>query len=297
MMGLRDARLQHDFHLDMFGSLYEWDRARAGIVDLTGDDSVPGLIGLDQMGHFGPTACTLVADRVAAASLGGGRPLRIAELGAGFGGAARYVTEELRGQAVAVSCAIAVELVGEHCRLARTISASLGIDDTIVVCADTARLPVRDAAVDLVFITGSMPHFADARAAIAEARRALQPGGMYVATEEVSLRGPAPLSRSFLECHPPGVFFFAEPEERVAQMEDAGFTDIEGVDVTEWATALVRDRSKALDLFYGTAEGIFGVAQTERIARQLQATLHEYERGALVPMVFAARATGPGGRP
>ncbi len=51
------------------------------------------------------------------------------------------------------------------------------------VRGDAGRLPVRDGAVDAVVIADALHHLPDQRAAVAEARRVLAPGGVLVVCE------------------------------------------------------------------------------------------------------------------
>jgi hypothetical protein len=58
-----DHERQALYHAELFGRFAEWSQLAQQIADFTGELSVRGLIGLDQMGHFGPSGCDLIIER------------------------------------------------------------------------------------------------------------------------------------------------------------------------------------------------------------------------------------------
>jgi SAM-dependent methyltransferase len=285
-----EAARQEAYHRRLFSGLADWEVARARLVDLTGDATAEGLLGLDQMGHFGPHGCELVGQALAAAARPGDARLRIVELGSGFGGTLRHVLGGLARRGVAVGLAIGVELVLAHCRLFRTINEALGEPLARPVCADAGALPFPDVAFDAVFAVGSAPHFAAMGAVLAESRRVLRSGGRLVFTEEVSLlRDGATPSARFLELHPEGVFRAVPVGQRRRQLRAAGFADVLIEDRAGWALDLLRDRVRAARVLRGSVEGILGVAQTERIVATLEAAREEIASGTLLPALVTAR--------
>lgn len=278
--------LQRRHHIETFGSLYQWDTASERIVDLSGAATQAGLLGLDQLSHFGPNGCDLIVDEILKMP---GSPSLLCELGSGFGGAVRHVTDRLAGRGRRIS-AVGIELVPLHCRIARQISEMVGVAPH-TVCADAARLPLRSGAVDIVMSTGSVPHFPRVGMVLREAARVLRPGGHLVLTEEVSLlRDPdVPLPAEFRRLHPVGVFFLTTAEHRDQQLSAAGFTDVRQRSLLPWAVDLMTDRIKALKLFRGTVEGIFGVDETVRIIDSLKVSRDMYRSGLLIPRLTIAR--------
>ncbi|MEU6721108.1 methyltransferase domain-containing protein [Nonomuraea sp. NPDC046802] len=239
------------------------------------------------MGHFGPQGCNLVLDAISRT----GRPgLRLCELGSGFGGALRYLAGGLTERGLPVEWAVGIELVHEHCLSGQRIGGSIGHGHPLV-CADVAILPIHGASVDYVVATGSIPHFPDMAKVLQEAVRILRPGGRIIMTEEVSLTREADeeFSSEFHLTHPSDVFFTASLAERRAQLDDAGLVDVEEHDLLPWASELLRSRLKALRIFRGSVEAIYGAPQTELIVRSLRATLALYEDGTLLPRMFLAR--------
>lgn len=277
---------QRDYHRTLFAAFDGWEALWEKLVDLTGSRSVDGLLGMDQMGHFGPHGCDRVVDAVIRRARG--RPARLCELGSGFGGALRHVLHRLPG----VDVALGVELVLDHCRVGRRIGRSLG-SRAGAVCGSVTALPVRSGSLDVVFAAGSVPHFADMAGALREAHRALRPGGLVVFTEEVSLvRAGAAVSERFRRSHPEGVFFLSSPDRRLRQLADAGFRDVELEDLTIWACDLLRDRVRAARLLRGTTEWVLGEAETARAIETLEAARAEFERGALQPALVSAVRPG-----
>jgi SAM-dependent methyltransferase len=282
-----EVERQHQYHSEMFGALYAWNDTHERIIDLSGDATQQGLLGLDQMGHFGPHGCDLVVERIV--ELGEDR-LRICEIGSGFGGAFRHIVSGLTARGVDVPVAVGVELVAQHCALGNDIARSLGFPHSIV-CADASQIPLTSESADLVMCTGSVPHFSDIVSVFREAARVLRPGGHLVFTEEVSLADDpsVELPAEFRDSHPEGVFFITGVDERIRQLRAAGFTDIRHDRLTSWAIDLLDARLKALRLFLGTTTQIYGRVQTERIVSLLRITLAVYRAGLLVPSIVSAR--------
>jgi SAM-dependent methyltransferase len=271
---------QLSYHRGLFGALFDWAGTQRRITDFTGESGPEGLLALDQMGHFGPHGCDLVADRIV-----GSR--RFAELGSGFGGALRYLTDRLAGRDAPVDQAYGVELVPEHCAVSRTISAGQGRSVITEICASAEDVPLPDGCLDAVVVTGSMPHFPRPDLVLREAARLLRPGGRLVCTEEVSLtaNGTGP-SAAFRDLHPAGVFYTTPVADRLDQLREAGFT-AEVTGLTSWAIELLDARLKALRLFRGSAERVLGRDEVDRVVRTLDTARAEFRAGRLRPALVS----------
>jgi SAM-dependent methyltransferase len=283
------AGVQYRYHRDLFPALHDWENTERAIVDFTGEEGPSGLLGLDQMGHFGPQGCD-VAVRAVVAGFGAGRAVDLCELGSGFGGALRYTVDKLAAAGVEVRRSYGVDLVAEHCEVSSRISRAQGRVTMTELCASATAVPLADASLDLVLVTGSMPHFPDPGAVLREAARLLRPAGMLVLTEEVSLTpdGAQP-SETFRAIHPRGVFFTTSLADRTDQLARAGFTDVRREELTDWAVALLADRLKVVRVFRGSVAGIYGDASADLIRDTLTAAREEYLAGRLLPALFTAR--------
>lgn len=291
--GTRDTheqtRAQYRYHRDLFPALHDWENTERAITDFTGQDGPDGLLGLDQMGHFGPQGCDLVV-RAVAAGAGSGRAVELCELGSGFGGALRYTVDKLATAGVGVSRSYGVDIVAEHCEVSARINRAQGRTTTTDLCASATAVPLPDASLDVVLVTGSMPHFPDPGAVLREAARLLRPDGLLVLTEEVSLTpaGEEP-SDAFRVTHPRGIFFTTPLAGRREQLARAGFGEVRQEDLTAWAVALLADRLKVVRIFRGSVANIYGGPSADLIRDTLSAAREEYLAGRLLPTLFTAR--------
>ncbi|MGW2026509.1 class I SAM-dependent methyltransferase [Streptomyces decoyicus] len=282
------TRVQHRYHRELFPALHDWERTEASIVEFTGESGPKGLLGLDQMGHFGPQGCDLVTRLVRETF-----PedvLTVGELGSGFGGALRYMADALTSGRGGVARMYGIDLVPEHCAVSRRITAAQGRSEVTEICADASNVPLAHGALDVVVVTGSMPHFPRPGAVLREAARLLRPGGLLVITEEVSLAPPGRNpSAAFHEVHPPDVFFVTPLPDRLRQLRAAGFTEVVRRDLREWAVALLADRLKVVRLFHGSVARIYGEEPVDLIRRTLTTAREEYLGGRLLPTLLTAR--------
>lgn len=282
------AAVQRQYHDRLFRAVRDWDTASSVISEWLVDQTPAGIVGLDQQGHFGPTGCDLLVDQIAR-DFPDGVGLLL-ELGSGLGGALRYTCDQLRRRGVPVAEGLGVELVAEQCRASEKIARSVGVPGCHAVCASADRLPLDDGTVDAIMVTGSMPHFATPARVLAEAARVLRPTGTLVVTEEVSIVTPGrAVSAEFRELHPEGVFFLSSERDRREELEAAGLTGVQMIDLSAWAHQLLGERLKAMRLLGGMVASFFGPDETARITRTLAAARAEYSAGNLVPMLVCAR--------
>ncbi|MEU9802467.1 class I SAM-dependent methyltransferase [Streptomyces sp. NPDC051000] len=284
--GQRGAQLR--YHRELFPALHDWERTERSIVEFSGEEGPAGLLGLDQMGHFGPQGCDLVAEAVIAH--GGAGPLDVCELGSGFGGALRYTVDKITAGGLSVRRAHGVDLVPEHCAVSRSINRAQGRAGVMDICASATAVPLPESSLDVVWVTGSMPHFPAPGEVLREAGRLLRPGGLLVLTEEVSLTpGDEELSEAFRLTHPRGVFFTTPLDGRLRDLAGAGFVDVVHGDLTRWAVALLTDRLKVVRIFRGSVAGIYGAGSADLIRDTLEAARAEFLAARLSPALITAR--------
>ena len=283
--------LQQAYHTERFGCLGTWAHVADVLSGLLRNVESGRVLGLDQMGHFGPQGCQLLAEEIIRRVGSGSREIRLLELGSGYGGALRDLVHRLTRADLRITRAIGLELVDAFCHGALEINRALGTSSIDFVIGDAKALPFEDGGFDFVVLTGSMPHMAEPSAVFVQAQRVLRQKGVLLFTEEVSLvRDPGELGEHFLATHPHGVFHFATRPERCSQLALAGFEVTCARDLSSWALALLDDRKKAFDMMAGTMRLIFGIPQTARIEDALNASLAELERGSLTPALFVAEA-------
>jgi SAM-dependent methyltransferase len=283
-----EMEAQARYHHDLFAPLHDWPSVWALAVEMAGDTEAALGLGLDQLGHFGPSGVELVASHLVRFSRW--PPSHVVELGSGFGGALRHMARLLRATGLEPMLS-GVDFVPEHCALARAIGRALGETAPRMLTADVRELPFESTSVDAVFACGSASHFADMRATLGEAQRVLRPGGIVVMTEEVSLRPHDALdvADEFLRYHPRQVFPAATPEQRRGEFAEAGFT-VETFDpLTGWATQLLRERVQALRFLGGCAIRMFGATTADALLATLTSAALEYERGTVVPTLIVGR--------
>ncbi|MBX0326366.1 methyltransferase domain-containing protein [Oscillochloris sp. ZM17-4] len=120
------------------------------------------------------------------------------------------------------------------------------------LCGDYARSPVADSSVDVVWALESVCHAPDKPAMLAEARRALRPGGRLVIADRMRRRrNETPPGNALLRRWLDGWAMpdLATPEELAAAAGAAGFADVHVEDVT----ALAWPSLRFLGLFAGAS--------------------------------------------
>jgi ubiquinone/menaquinone biosynthesis C-methylase UbiE len=158
-------------------------------------------------------------------------PSTVLELAAGTG----IVSRKLRDKLPATTSMTVTDLNPPMLEVARTKLE--GRDNVIIQPADAMALPFADDSFDLVVCQFGVMFFPDKVASYREALRVLRPGGTYLfnawgTNDENPFSAIAQnLSEELFPDDPPGFyrvpFSYADPARVIADIELAGFTDID----------------------------------------------------------------------
>jgi SAM-dependent methyltransferase len=161
---------------------------------------------------------------------------RVLDVGGGIGGPARTLATEF-GVKVTV-----VDRSPDFCRTGAELTARLGLGERVdFVVGAGARLPLRSAYVDTVFLQNSAMNIADKDGLTSEIFRVLRPGGR-VAFQEV-MDGPVePLRFPTPWAVDPADSFTRQPDEARRTMAAAGFHEITWLDASDLIRSWVRAR-------------------------------------------------------
>ncbi|NNJ08934.1 methyltransferase domain-containing protein [Chloroflexales bacterium ZM16-3] len=171
----------------------------------------------------------------------------VLDAGCGAGSSVVWLTNRM-----AVS-AIGMTIVPDQARRAATLARRGAVPGRAAfLCGDYARSAIADSSVDVVWALESICHAPDKPAMLAEARRAMRPGGRLIIADRMRRRrdetpsGNALLRRWLDGWAMPDLF---TPAELAAAAESAGFVDVQVEDVTTLAWPSLR----FLGLFAGTS--------------------------------------------
>lgn len=108
-----------------------------------------------------------------------GQNARIVDLGAGYGGSARYLVNEAGASEV-----VCVNISETQNRINRDKNKAAGLSDRIdVLHGSFDDVPAKDETFDIVWSQDSFLHGADRQRIIAECERVLKPGGRLIFTD------------------------------------------------------------------------------------------------------------------
>ncbi|MXZ46610.1 MAG: class I SAM-dependent methyltransferase [Chloroflexi bacterium] len=107
--------------------------------------------------------------------------LRVLDFGCGPG----TITVGL-ARVVAPGTVHGIDMEESQVELARSLAAETGVDNAVFDVADVLDLPFEDDYFDLAFCHNVLMHVPDTRAALAEVRRVMKPGGIIGCREMIS---------------------------------------------------------------------------------------------------------------
>jgi SAM-dependent methyltransferase len=141
-----------------------------------------------------------------------------------------------------------------------------------VIEADAACLPIAGGMVGAVVALWVLYHLDEPLRAVAEARRVLRPGGLFVAC--TTARDDSPELLRHLGAQPPSTFDAEEAPEVVGRV-------FESVEIERWDAPLIRlpDRAAVVEYLLGRA---LGRDIAEDVARRVDTPLDVTKRGVLV---------------
>ncbi len=159
----------------------------------------------------------------------------VLDVGAGLGSSARWLAAR-RG------CEVVATATPEEAAVARALTRRTALAAQVRhLAAAPEALPVAAARFTHVWIVEALPCCAEAAAALAEARRALRPGGTLAVQDLVRAEGAGQVAV-------PG-WRFASLDTRLAEIAAAGFVDVEVRDVSAQASERQARVSAARTLF------------------------------------------------
>jgi SAM-dependent methyltransferase len=210
---------------------------------------------------------------------------RVLDLGAGYGGAARYLANKYGTK---VTCLNLSEIENER---NREMNHEQGLDHLIdVVDGSFENLPFEDNAYDIVWSQDAFLHSGDRSRVLDEVARVLRPGGMLVFTDPMASPDCPPdvaapiLRRLHLETLGTPVFYERE-------LTRLGFTDIDFDDQTP---QLAAHYQRVLDESVRRGGDLDGLVSSDYIERMKTGLRHWVEGGKsrnLAWGIFTARAT------
>jgi sarcosine/dimethylglycine N-methyltransferase len=211
------------------------------------------------------------------------RTTRVIDIGAGYGGSARYLAEQHGCHVTALNLSEV-----ENARN-RSTNAERGLDQRIdVVDGSFESIPAEDASFDVVWSQDAILHSGDRIKVLAEIARVLRPGGQVIFTDPMQsddcpdgVLDPI-LERIHLDT-------LGSPGFYRAQLEHHGFEDIRFEDHSE---QLVRHYSRVLaetEQREGDLDGLVSGAYIERMKQGLRHWIDGGNAGYLAWGIFTAR--------
>lgn len=186
------------------------------------------------------------ATRELAELAGSGDGSRVLDVGCGVGGPARTLAAEYGCDVVGI------DIVEEYCRAAERFNERVGLaDDVRIRHGNALDLPFGDEEFDAVWFVHTLMNIEDKRAALAEARRVLRPGGTLALYEICAGPGGDPVF-PVPWADDDRLNFLVRPDGLRERLLDSGFDEAVWRDVTapslEWFREVVESmRSRPPD--------------------------------------------------
>ncbi len=195
---------------------------------------------------------------------------RILDIGAGYGGSARYLAREHGYHVTALNLS---EVENER---DRRMNREQGLDDKIdVVDGDFENLPFEDASFDAVWSQDAILHSGNRARVFAEVDRVLRPGGHFVFTDILQRPGvdPAELRPVYERIH---LDSLGSEEAYDAYAREAGW---EKTGFTALPDQLPRHYQRVHDVLAGNYDRLAGTISTAYMDRMKQGLRHWVNAG------------------
>ncbi|MFW6066810.1 MAG: SAM-dependent methyltransferase [Myxococcota bacterium] len=196
---------------------------------------------------------------------------RVLDIGAGYGGAARYLAKEL---GCSVACLNISETQNER---NRQLNKEQGLEDKVrVVHGSFEDVPESDDSFDVVWSQDAILHSGNRRRVLEEVARVIKPGGQFVFTDPMQADDcPEGVLQPVLDrIHLNSLGSFAFYREN---LEDLGFDEIQVLDLTEH---LVRHYSSVRKMLQDRYDEMVGLSTKQYVDRMIQGLGHWIDGGA-----------------
>jgi len=215
-------------------------------------------------------------------------PHDVLDLGAGVGGASRFLAEHTKASIVSL------DFEREFCAVNARLTSLLGYSGRIrVLVGDATEIPFRSASFDWVWMQQAAMNIADKARLHAELVRVLRPGGCFVFQEILAGSDPGPLQLPTAWAAVQADSHLEPPEEMRARLHGLGLDEVAFEDVTDRLLPGLRARFEAARADGAPTLGVH-LLSTSDLTSILEGMLRSTEMGRLRFVRGVYQASWPG---